>query len=73
MNTYQEIHDFLFEKSTAANVEPVFETPEGEEILLDEKSSFVLNQILEQAFIPYLAQCLVEEGFHTDGEVKDAV
>lgn len=68
MKTYQEIYDFLFEKSTAANVEPVFETPEGKEISLDEKSAFVLNQILEQAFLPYLAQCLVEEGFHTDKE-----
>lgn len=66
MKTYQEIHDFLLAKSTAANVEPVFETEDGEELPLDEKATFVLNQILEQAFIPYLAQCLVDAGFHTD-------
>jgi transcriptional/translational regulatory protein YebC/TACO1 len=71
-NNEQEIKDFLMAKSMEANVEPVFEDPEnGIEIRLDEKSTFVLNQILEQAFIPYLAKCLAEAGYHTEKIMED--
>ena len=59
----EELTAFLLAKSNAANVEPVFVTEDGTEIMLDEKSANVLNAILEQAFIPYLANVLCEEGY----------
>ena len=59
----EDLTAFLLEKSNAANVEPVFVTNDGIEITLDDKSSSVLNSVLEQAFIPYLAKVLCEEGY----------
>ena len=49
-----ELHNFMFEKSNSANVEPVFTDGEGKEHYLDDKSAVVINDILEQAFIPFL-------------------
>ena len=58
-----ELHNFMFEKSNSANVEPVFTDGEGKEHYLDDKSAVVINDILEQAFIPFLAKAVIEEGY----------
>lgn len=58
-----ELNKFMFEKSDSANVEPVFTDGDGEEHYLDEKSTKVINDILEQAFIPFLAAAVIEEGY----------
>lgn len=64
MDQYQEIHDLLLSRSTAANINPVFQTADGKEIPLNAAAIEVLNNILEQAFIPFIAQVLVDEGYH---------
>ena len=64
---YYEILNFLREKSTAANVELCFETEEGETVVIDNPDTLdLLNQILEQAYLPFLTQVLVKAGYHKD-------
>ena len=64
MDQYQEIHDLLLSRSTAANINLVFQTEDGKEIPLNAAAIEVLNNILEQAFIPFITQVLVDEGYH---------
>ncbi len=52
----------MLEISTSANVEPVLEI-DGKEIVLGESATRVLDNILEQAFIPYLAEKLYNAGY----------
>ncbi|MBQ8319498.1 MAG: hypothetical protein IJX81_01300 [Clostridia bacterium] len=59
----KEIADFLLKESTNANVEPVCTMEDGTEIRLDSASTVIVNRILEEAFIPYLAEKLVERGY----------
>ena len=59
----EEIARFMLEKSNSANVEPIFMAEDGTEIVLDEKSIKLLDVILEQAFIPFLAETLYNEGY----------
>lgn len=58
-----DLHNFMLEKSNSANAEPVFTDKDGNEHQLDAKAAAVIDNILEQAFIPYLAVALVEEGY----------
>ena len=54
---------FMLAKSTTANVEPVFTMKDGKEIVLGENLTALLNDVLEQAFIPFLAEELVNAGY----------
>lgn len=54
----EEMRDFMLKKSNSANVEPVFTTSEGQEIILGKDLTKLLNDVLEQAFIPFLAEAL---------------
>lgn len=66
---YEEILKLLREKSTAADVELCFETEEGETVVVDNPDTLdLLNQILEEAYLPFLAEVLVEAGYHRDWE-----
>lgn len=66
---YDEILKLLREKSTAADVELCFETEEGETVVIDNPDTLdLLNQILEEAYLPYLTEVLVEAGYHRDWE-----
>lgn len=66
---YQEILRLLHEKSTAANVELRFETEEGETVVVDNPDTLeLLNQILEEAYLPFIAEVLTEAGYHRDLE-----
>lgn len=59
----KELTQFMLEVSNSANVEPVFVDENGEEMRLNKGAASLLNDILEQAFIPYLAQKLIENGY----------
>ena len=66
---YDEILKLLREKSTAADVELCFETKEGETVVVDNPDTLdLLNQILEEAYLPFLTEVLVEAGYHRDWE-----
>lgn len=67
---YEEILRLLHEKSTAANVELCYETKDGETMVVDNQEALaVMNQILEEAYLPFLTRVLVEAGYHRDLEV----
>lgn len=68
IDQYQELHNLLLSKSTSANIIPVLHTEEGQEIPLNPEAISVLNSILEQAFIPFICNVLIEEGYHKDEE-----
>lgn len=74
MNKEKEIEKLqalLIEKSNSANVELVFTDNDGIEYRIDnEKALEVINNILEQAFIPFLAEQVINAGY---GNVKQAV
>ena len=53
----EEMAKIMLEESQKANVEPVFEI-EGKEIVLGDIITKILDNILEQAFIPFLAEIL---------------
>lgn len=66
---YEEILKLLREKSTAANVELCYETEDGETMVVDNPETLeFLNQILEEAYLPFLTEVLVEAGYHRDWE-----
>lgn len=66
---YDEILKLLLEKSSAANVELCYETHDGETMVVDNPEVLdVMNQILEQAYLPFLTEVLVEAGYHRDWE-----
>lgn len=54
---------YLREKSTSANVIPVFVDEDGEENYIDGPAIEVLNQILEQAYLPFIARAAIEGGW----------
>jgi hypothetical protein len=57
------LSDFIFSISNSAEVEPVFQSKDGTEVTISKELSEVLNAILEQAFIPYIAKALYEAGY----------
>jgi hypothetical protein len=63
----EEMAKTMLEESQKANVEPVLEM-EGKEVVLGENATKVLNNILEQAFIPFLAEVLYNAGYHKQSE-----
>lgn len=66
---YEEILKLLREKSITADVELCFETEEGETVVVDNPDTLdLLNQILEEAYLPFLTEVLVEAGYHRDWE-----
>ncbi|MBE6689852.1 MAG: hypothetical protein E7590_01040 [Ruminococcaceae bacterium] len=65
----EEMARFMLEKSNSANVEPIFTAQDGTEIVLGEEATKLLDDVLEQAFIPFLAECLVKEGYRKSTDV----
>lgn len=65
----KELRALLFEKSNSANVEPVFTDENGEEHYLPDEAIKVLNDILEKAFIPFLAEVIIDNGYRKMDEV----
>ncbi len=65
----EELRALLFEKSNSANVEPVFTDESGEEHYLPDEAIKVLNDILEKAFIPFLAEVIIDNGYRKMDEV----
>ena len=61
------LSDFIFSVSNSAEVEPVFQSKDGTEVTISKELSDVLNAILEQAFIPYIAKALYEAGYIKSG------
>jgi hypothetical protein len=58
----------MLEKSNSANVEPVFTTNDGKEIVLGNGITKLLDDILEQAFIPFIAEALYNAGYRKQKE-----
>lgn len=71
MDQYRELHSLLLSKSTSANITPVLHTGDGQEIPLTPEAISVLNSILEQAFIPFICDVLIKEGYHKDEETTE--
>lgn len=66
---YEEIYKLLLEKSSTANVDLCYETHDGETMVVDNPEVLaVMNQILEEAYLPFLTEVLVEAGYHRDWE-----
>ena len=65
----EETAKFMLEKSNSANATPIFTAEDGTEIVLGENVAKLLDTILEQAFIPFLAECLVKEGYRKSEDV----
>lgn len=65
---YQKLHNLLLSESTSANITPVFHTVDGQELPLTPEAISVLNSILEEAFIPFICDVLIREGYHKDEE-----
>jgi hypothetical protein len=65
----EEMAREMLEIITSANVEPVLEI-DGKEIVLGENATKILDNILEQAFIPYLAKHLTEQGYRKISEIE---
>jgi hypothetical protein len=66
---YEEIYKLLLEKSSTANVDLCLETKDGETMVVDNPEVLaVMNQILEEAYLPFLTEVLVEAGYHRDWE-----
>lgn len=61
----EEIARIMLEQSQRADVEPVLEI-DGKEIVLGENITIILNNVLEQAFIPFLAQQLYNAGYRKE-------
>lgn len=65
----EEMASDMLEASTSANVEPVLEM-EGKEVVLGENATKILNNILEQAYIPFLAEKLTNKGYRKASDVR---
>lgn len=65
----EELRALMFEKSNSANVEPVFTDENGKEHTLPDEAIKVLNDILENAFIPFLAEVVINNGYRKMDEV----
>ena len=66
---YDEIYNLLLRESSTANVELCYETTEGETMVVDNQEALALmNQILEEAYLPFLTRVLVEAGYHRGEE-----
>lgn len=62
---YNEIYNLLLRESLSANVELCYETKDGEIMVVDNQEALaVMNQILEEAYLPFLTRVLVEAGYH---------
>lgn len=68
VNGLEEMKNIMLEKSRSANVEPIFTTREGQEIVLGEDLTKLLDDILEQAFIPFLAEILWGSGYRRQNQ-----
>lgn len=62
----------MLEASTTANVEPVLDM-EGKEVVLGENATKILNNILEQAYIPFLAEVIYNAGYRKASDVAKEI
>lgn len=60
---YNELYQLLLDKSSNANVEPIFRLDTGEEISPDPRAIEVINQILEKAYLPFLCKVITDAGY----------
>ena len=67
---YDELYQLLLDKSSNANVEPVFKLETVEEISPDPKAVEVINQILEKAYLPFLCKVITDAGYTRGGNEK---
>ena len=69
----EELKTLMLEKSDLTKVEPVFTDNDGEEYYLDEDSIKYLGDILEQAFIPFLAEVVISAGYRKADDVRKEI
>ena len=65
-----ELITILHKASVEANVTPEFNGNDGTTIELSQPVIDLLNNILEQAYIPYLAQVVIDNGYRKQKGVK---
>ena len=66
---YNELYQLLLKESSSANVDLCYETEDGETMVVDNPEVLaVMNQILEEAYLPFLTKVLVDAGYHRDWE-----
>ena len=58
---YKDLYEILIEKSNSAKIDPVFRTEDGQKHALSEKEMDLVNQIIEDAYLPYIAEVLITE------------
>ena len=68
----EEMASMMLEASTTANVEPVLEI-DGKAVVLGENATKILNNILEQAYIPFLAEVLYNAEYRKASEVAEEI
>lgn len=62
-----ELFEYLKKESDSANLTPVFVDEEGEEHYIDHPDALnLINTILEQAYLPYLARKVIEGGWRKE-------
>jgi hypothetical protein len=61
-----ELLTTLYYKSKEANVEPVWEDAEGNQIKLGEDLIALLNDILERAYLPFIAEAVIDSGYRIE-------
>lgn len=66
----KELATLLLEKSRSEHVELVFEDKKGNDHTLDKNTLRVLDDILEQAFIPFLVSETINAGY---GNIEQAL
>ena len=60
----EELLQYLIAESTSQNIVPVFVDEDGEEQYIDHPDTLALiNSILEQAYLPFIAQKVIEAGY----------
>ena len=64
----EEMAKLMLEKSNSANVEPIFTAKDGTQIVLGEQATKLLDDVLEQAFIPFLAEILWDSGYRRQNQ-----
>lgn len=66
---YDELYQLLLKESSSANVDLCYETEDGETMVVDNPEVLaVMNQILEEAYLPFLTKVLVDAGYHRHEE-----
>lgn len=63
----RDLLEYLLKESQTANMTPVFTDEDGEEHYIDHPDTLeLLNTILEQAYLPFIAQKVIEGGWRKE-------